>query len=259
MDSAENGLLVVKDKEENGFFLEMRRLAYVAGPMVAVNSSAYFLQVISIMMVGHLGELFLSSTAIAVSFCSVTGFSLVFGLASGLETLCGQANGAKQFEKLGVHTYTGIFSLLLVCIPLSVLWSFMGDILLLVGQDPLVSQEAGKFATWLIPALFAYAILQPLVQFFQVQSLILPLVVSSVSAICCYLVLCWSLIFKFGLGRLGAAISISVSYCLNASVLGLYMVFSSKCSKSRATISMINVFKGMREFFRFGIPSVLNL
>ncbi|KAG2265983.1 hypothetical protein Bca52824_073062 [Brassica carinata] len=216
--------------------------------MVAVNSSAYFLQVISIMMVGHLGELFLSSTAIAVSFCSVTGFSLVFGLASGLETLCGQANGAKQFEKLGVHTYTWIFSLLLVCIPLSVLWSFMGDILLLVGQDPLVSQEAGKFATWLIPVLFAYAILQPLVQFFQAQSLILPLVVSSVSAICCHLVLCWSLIFKFGLGRLGAAISISVSYCLNATVLGLYMVFSSKCSKSRATISMISVFKGMRDF-----------
>ncbi|WZZ71462.1 hypothetical protein YC2023_082832 [Brassica napus] len=245
---AENGLLVVKDKEEDGFFLEMRRLAYVAGPMVAVNSSAYFLQVISIMMVGHLGELFLSSTAIAVSFCSVTGFSLVFGLASGLETLCGQANGAKQFEKLGVHTYTWIFSLLLVCIPLSVLWSFMGDILLLVGQDPLVSQEAGKFATWLIPVLFAYAILQPLVQFFQAQSLILPLVVSSVSAICCHLVLCWSLIFKFGLGRLGAAISISVSYCLNATVLGLYMVFSSKCSKSRATISMISVFKGMRDF-----------
>ncbi|KAF3595029.1 hypothetical protein DY000_02022774 [Brassica cretica] len=221
MDSAENGLLVVKDKEEDGFFLEMRRLAYVAGPMVAVNSSAYFLQVLSIMMVGHLGELFLSSTAIAVSFCSVTGFSLVFGLAIGLETLCGQANGAKQFEKLGVHTYTWIFSLLLVCIPLSVLWSFMGDILLLVGQDPLVSQEAGKFATWLIPVLFAYAILQPLVQFFQAQSLILPLVVSSVSAICCHLVLCWSLIFN----------------------------------KSRATISMISVFKGMREFFRFGIPS----
>ncbi|KAL0742713.1 hypothetical protein Bca4012_084226 [Brassica carinata] len=252
MDSAENGLLVEKDKE-TGIFLEMRRLAYIAGPMVAVNSSAYFIQV-SIMMVGHLGELSLSSTAIAVSFCSITGFSLVFILSSGLETLCGQANGANKFEKLGVHTYTGIFSLLLVCIPLSVMWSFMGDILLLVGQDPLVSQEAGKFATWLIPLLFAYAILQPLVQFFQEQSLILPLVVSSISATSCHLVLCWSLIFKFGIGRFGATISISVSYCLNVTVLGLYMVFSSTCSKSYATISM-SVFKGMREFFRFGIPS----
>ncbi|CAF2195341.1 unnamed protein product, partial [Brassica napus] len=262
MDSAEKGLLVLVGGEEEdeqvnmreGFFQEMRRLGYIAGPMVAVNSSMYFLQVISIMMVGHLGELFLSSTAIAVSFCSVTGFSLVFGLATALETLCGQANGAKQFEKLGEHTYTGIFALFIVSIPLSILWSYMGEILCFIGQDPLVSQEAGKFATWLIPALFAYATLQPLVRFFQAQSLILPLIMSSISALCCHIVLCWCLVFKFGLGSLGAALAISVSYWLNVIVLGLYMVFSSSCGKSRAKISM-NVFKGMREFFRFGIPS----
>ncbi|KAJ0241145.1 Protein DETOXIFICATION 14 [Hirschfeldia incana] len=262
MDSAEKGLLLVVGGEEedeqvsmrDGFFQEMRRLGYIAGPMVAVNSSMYFLQVISIMMVGHLGELFLSSTAIAVSFCSVTGFSLVFGLATALETLCGQANGAKQFEKLGEHTYTGIFALFVVSIPLSFLWSYMGEILCFIGQDPLVSQEAGKFATWLIPALFAYATLQPLVRFFQAQSLILPLIMSSLSALCCHVVLCWCLVFKFGLGSLGAALAISVSYWLNVTVLGLYMMFSSSCSKSRAKISM-NVFKGMREFFRFGVPS----
>ncbi|CAH8297579.1 unnamed protein product [Eruca vesicaria subsp. sativa] len=232
----------------------MGRLSYIAGPMVAVNSSMYFLQVISIMMVGHLGELYLSSTAIAVSFCSVTGFSLVFGLASALETLCGQANGAKQFEKLGEHTYTGMLALFLVSIPLSVLWSYMGEILSFIGQDPQVSQEAGKFATWLIPALFGYATMQPLVKFFQAQSLILPLVMSSVSSICCHVVLCWCLVFKFGLGSIGAAIAISVSYWFNVVVLGLYMTFSSTCSKSRAKISM-SVFEGMREFFQFGVPS----
>ncbi|KAG7659175.1 Multi antimicrobial extrusion protein [Arabidopsis suecica] len=258
MDSAEKGLLVVSDREEvnkkDGFLRETKKLSYIAGPMIAVNSSMYVLQVISIMMVGHLGELFLSSTAIAVSFCSVTGFSVVFGLASALETLCGQANGAKQYEKLGVHTYTGIVSLFLVCIPLSVLWSYIGDILSLIGQDAMVAQEAGKFATWLIPALFGYATLQPLVRFFQAQSLILPLVMSSVSSLCVHIVLCWSLVFKFGLGSLGAAIAIGVSYWLNVTVLGLYMTFSSSCRKSRAPISM-SLFEGMGEFFRFGIPS----
>ncbi|XP_010415810.1 PREDICTED: protein DETOXIFICATION 14-like [Camelina sativa] len=258
MDSGEQGLLVVSDGEEvnrkDGFLKEMKRLGYIAGPMVAVNSSTYVLQVISIMMVGHLGELYLSSTAIAVSFCSVTGFSLVFGLASALETLCGQAYGAKQFEKLGVHTYTGILSLYIVCIPLSVLWSYMGDILSLIGQDPLVAQQAGKFATWLIPALFGYATLQSLVRFYQAQSLILPLIMSSISALCVHVVLCWSLVFKFGLGSLGAAIAIGVSYWFNVTVLGLYMTFSSSGSKTRAPISM-SVFKGMGEFFRFGIPS----
>ncbi|XP_023644100.1 protein DETOXIFICATION 14 [Capsella rubella] len=260
MESADKGLLVKSDGEEeevrekDGFVREMKRLGYIAGPMVAVNLSMDFLQVISIVMVGHLGELFLSSTAIAVSFCSATGFSLVFGLASALETLCGQANGAEQFEKLGVHTYTTILSLYIVCIPLSVLWSYMGDILSLIGQDPLVSQEAGRFATWLIPALFAYATLQPLVQFFQAQSLILPLIMSSISALCCHVVLCWSLVYKFGLGSLGAAIEIGVSYWLNVTVLAFYMTFSSSCSKSRATISM-SVIKGMKEFFWLGIPS----
>ena len=81
MDSAEKGLLVRGEEEDvntkDVLLREMGRLSYIAGPMVAVNSSMYFLQVISIMMVGHLGELYLSSTAIAVSFCSVTGFSLV--------------------------------------------------------------------------------------------------------------------------------------------------------------------------------------
>ncbi|KAL1189946.1 Protein DETOXIFICATION 14 [Cardamine amara subsp. amara] len=258
MDSAEKGLLVVSHREEvnkkDGFFPEMKRLGYIAGPMVAVNSSTYFLQVISMMMVGHLGELYLSSTAIATSFCSVTGFSLVFGLATALETLCGQANGAKQYEKLGVHTYTGMISLFLVCIPLSILWSYMENILIFIGQDPLVSQEAGKYATFLIPALFGYAILQTLVRFFQAQSLILPLIISSISSLCCHVVLCWILVFKFGFGNIGAATAISISYWLNVIVLGLYMTFSSSCSKSRATISM-SAFKGMGEFIRFGIPS----
>lgn len=56
---------------------EMKRLGYVAGPMVAVTLSFYMLQVISLMMVGHLGELALSSSAIAISLASVTGFSLL--------------------------------------------------------------------------------------------------------------------------------------------------------------------------------------
>lgn len=56
---------------------EMKKLGYVAGPMVAVNLSQYFLQVIAVMMVGHLGELYLASTALAISFCAVTGFSVI--------------------------------------------------------------------------------------------------------------------------------------------------------------------------------------
>ncbi|CAK9151293.1 unnamed protein product [Ilex paraguariensis] len=56
---------------------EMKRLCYIAGPMFAVMLSEYVLQVISLTMVGHLGELYLSSSAIALSLCGVTGLSLL--------------------------------------------------------------------------------------------------------------------------------------------------------------------------------------
>ncbi|KAI6686120.1 hypothetical protein NL676_032033 [Syzygium grande] len=56
---------------------EVNRVARIAAPMVVVTSSQYLLQIISVMMVGHLGELSLSSTAMAVSLASVSGFSLL--------------------------------------------------------------------------------------------------------------------------------------------------------------------------------------
>lgn len=61
----------------DGFSEEMKRICVVAGPMVAVVSSQYLLQVVSTMMVGHLGELYLSSAALAISLAGVTGFSLL--------------------------------------------------------------------------------------------------------------------------------------------------------------------------------------
>ncbi|KAE8077229.1 hypothetical protein FH972_015809 [Carpinus fangiana] len=209
------------------FTVELKRLSVLAGPMVAVILSQYMLQVISIMMVGHLGELALSSTAIAISLSGVTGFSFLLGMASALETLCGQAYGAQQYRKLGVKAYTAIFSLILVCIPVSLIWIYMGKILVLIGQDPLISREAGKFIIWLVPALFAYATLQPLVRYFQTQSLILPMLISSCATLCFHIPLCWVLVSNTLLH-----------------------------ARRPAPISM-EIFQGIREFFQFAIPSAV--
>ncbi|XP_042984910.1 protein DETOXIFICATION 12-like isoform X1 [Carya illinoinensis] len=235
---------------------ELKRLGFLAGPMVAVTLSQYLLQVISMMMVGHLGELALSSTAIAISLSGVTGFSLLLGMASALETLCGQAYGAKQYRKLGVQTYSAIFSMILVCIPVSLIWINIGKLLILIGQDPLISHEAGKFTVWLVPALFGYATLQPLVRYFQTQSLVMPMLICSCVTLSFHIPLCWALVFKSGLGNLGAASAISISYWLNVILLGLYMKYSPACAKTRIPISM-ELFQGIGEFFHFAIPSAV--
>lgn len=237
---------------------ETKRMGYMAGPMVAVNLSQYFLQIVSVMMVGHLGELSLSSTAIAISFCAVTGFSPLFGMSSALETLCGQAYGAEQYQKFSIQIHTGIFCLVLVCLPLSLVWIFMGKLLVLMGQDPEISLEAGRFATCLIPALFAYGTLQPLVRYFQTQSLVFPLLVSSLVTIIFHLALCWTLVFHSSFRNLGAAIAIGLSYWLNVILLALYMKYSPDCAKTKTRVRIsMELFPGVREFFSFAVPSAV--
>lgn len=236
------------------FRQEMQSVGYIAVPMITVTLSQFFLQIISTMMVGHLGKLALSSTAIAISLCAVSGFSLIFGMSCALETICGQAYGAQQYRKFGVQIYTAIVCLTLACLPLTLVWIYLGKILILFGQDPLISQEAGKFAVCMIPALLAYGPLQTLVRYFLMQSLISPLVISSCVSLCFHVAFCWLLVFKSALGNLGAAFSIGTSYWLNVIFLGLYMKFSSECERTRVPISM-ELFHGIGEFFRYAIPS----
>lgn len=56
---------------------EMKKQAWLAGPLFTVDVLQYSLQVISVMFVGHLGELPLSGASLATSFASVTGFNLL--------------------------------------------------------------------------------------------------------------------------------------------------------------------------------------
>ncbi|RAL40228.1 hypothetical protein DM860_008368 [Cuscuta australis] len=235
---------------------EAKRLGHLAAPMVAMTLSMNLLLVVSNMMVGHLGELYLSSTSIAVSLAGVTGFSFMLGMASALETLSGQAYGAKQYHKLGTQTYTAIFCLAVISIPLAILWTYMGKILVFVGQDPLISHEAGTFLKWLVPSIFAYSALQPLIRFFQAQSMVYPMLISSFVTLCFHVPLCWVLVFKCGLNNIGAAISIGLSMWGNVLILSLFMKFSTKCAKTRSPVSW-EIFHGVKEFFRYAIPSAI--
>ncbi|KAL0424031.1 UNVERIFIED_CONTAM: protein DETOXIFICATION 14 [Sesamum radiatum] len=178
------------------------------------------------------------------------------GLAGALETLCGQAYGAEQYRQVGTFVYGAILGLFLICLPVSILWMYTGKLLMFLGQDPLVSKEAGIFAVWLIPALFPHAIHQSLILYLQSQSLILPMLLSSPASLLINLVLSWTFIFKLNLGNAGAALSISLSNWLHVFLLGLYVKYSSACKKTHAPFSK-EVFSSLGQFFKFAVPSAM--
>ncbi|CAN1240137.1 Protein DETOXIFICATION 12 [Linum grandiflorum] len=229
------------------FVDEVKRLGYIAGPMVAINLSQYLLQVISLMMVGHLGELQLSSTAIAVSLASVTGFSVIWRTVRDVE-----CTGNSVWASIWSWPISDSWNPNLYCYLLPI----AEKILVFVGQDPTISHEAGKFQMWLIPCLFAYAMAQPLVRYLQAQSLIVPMLVTAVTTLCFHVPVCWALVFKTSLENVGAALAMCLSNWLSFATLALYVKYSPSCAKTMVPIST-DLFHGIGDFFRYAIPSAV--
>lgn len=66
-----------RNLRDGSFTEELKRLISFAAPMAAVVIAQFSLQIISMVMVGHLGNLALASASLASSFCNVTGFSFI--------------------------------------------------------------------------------------------------------------------------------------------------------------------------------------
>ncbi|OEL25140.1 Protein DETOXIFICATION 14 [Dichanthelium oligosanthes] len=86
-----------------GVRVEVKKQLWLAGPLIAGALLQNVVQMISVMYVGHLGELPLAGASMANSFASVTGFNVLLGMASALDTQCGQAYGARQYNLLGIY------------------------------------------------------------------------------------------------------------------------------------------------------------
>ncbi|CAK9142293.1 unnamed protein product [Ilex paraguariensis] len=220
--SSENEVNPRKGFNKAVIFAEVKKQLSLAGPLVSVNLLVNCLQVISIMFVGHLGELALSGASMATSFASVTGFSLM----------------------------SAMVVMLSVSIPLACIWAYAAHILSFLGQDPEISAEAGLYARFMIPSIFAYALLQCHVRFLQAQNNVVPMMLSAGITTLLHLLICWSLVFKSGLGNKGAALANAISYWINVLLLAIYVRISPSCK---------NTWTGFSREALYGIPSYLKL
>ncbi|KAJ4960054.1 hypothetical protein NE237_019964 [Protea cynaroides] len=233
---------------------EMKKQLWLAGPLTCVSFLQFSLQVISIMFVGHLGELPLASACLGTSFASVTGFSLMTGMGSALDTLCGQSYGAKQYHMLGIHMQRGMFVLLLVGIPVAYIWDNTSNILMTLRQDPDISKGAGHYVHYMIPSVFAFGLLQCLNKFLQAQNNVFPMMIISGITTLLHFPVCWFLVFKSGFGNKGAALAMDISYWTCVLLLAIYIKFSAACKLTWTGFSR-EAFHNIISFLRLGIPS----
>lgn len=177
-------------------------------------------------------------------------------MGGAVETFCGQAYGAKQYHMLGVHMQRAMLVLTLLGLPIALLWSCTEQIFTILKQNPQISTQAGIYARWLIPSIFPYGLLQCQVRFLQTQRNTFPLMLSTGIASIVHVTMCWTLVFRFGYGNKGAALSIAIAYWINVLILAIYIMFSPSCQKTWTGFSK----EGMRNllsFLKLAVPSAL--
>ncbi|GKV43326.1 hypothetical protein SLEP1_g50630 [Rubroshorea leprosula] len=251
----ERGTSISSNKK---IFEEVKKQLWLAGPLISVSLLQNFIQIVSVMFVGHLGELPLSGASIGTSFASFTGLSLLTGMASALDTLCGQSYGAKHYQMLGIHMQRAIFVLVIVSIPLAIILANTRSILVFLGQDYDIAKEAGQYASAMVPSLFAYSFLQCLVRFLQAQYIVFPMMLCSGITILFHIPVCWALVFKSGLGSRGAAFANAISHWSNVLLLACYVRFSPSCAKTWTGFSN-EALHNVLTFIRLAIPSAVML
>jgi multidrug resistance protein, MATE family len=88
--SVEEPLLGLRPTVSSCAATEAKRLLRLAGPLVASFILRNAVQMVSVMFVGHLGELPLAGVFLAASLANVTGFCFLTGMAGALDRLCGR-------------------------------------------------------------------------------------------------------------------------------------------------------------------------
>ncbi|KAF2612783.1 hypothetical protein F2Q70_00007274 [Brassica cretica] len=156
-------------EEDGDIMVETKKLWRIVGPSIFTRITTYLILVITQAFAGHLGELELAAISIVNNVIIGFNFGFLLGMATALETLCGQAFGAKKYEMVGVYLQRSWIILFLCSILLLPMHFFATPILKYFGQPDDIAELSGTIAVWVVPINFAFVFFFPLNRFLQCQ------------------------------------------------------------------------------------------
>lgn len=206
------------------FCIESAKVWRIGGPIAFQILCQYGITSVTIVFVGHLGDIQLSAFSIALSVVCTFSFGFLLGMGSALETLCGQAFGAGQVHMLGIYMQRSMIILLATCILVSPLYIFATPILKLLGQRDDIAAPAGVYTLMVLPQLVSLAITFPTQKFLQAQSKVAVLAWIAAFALAAQVVLCWLFVSVLGWGATGAAVAFDLTGWATAITQFVYVV-----------------------------------
>lgn len=179
-------------------------------------------------------------------------------MASAVQTVCGQAYGAKKYRSMGIICQRAIILHLGAAVLLTFIYWFSGPILRAIGQSDSIAATGQIFARGLILQLYAFAISCPMQRFLQAQNIVNPLAYMAVGVFLLHVLLTWLVVYVLDYGLLGAALTLSLSWWILVIVIALYVFLSPSCRHTWTGFSS-KAFQGVWPYFKLTVASAIML
>ncbi|XP_074324605.1 protein DETOXIFICATION 51-like [Apium graveolens] len=193
---------------------ETKSLFKLSFPIAMTALILYARSIISMLFLGHLGDTELAAGSLAMAFANITGYSVLSGLALGMEPLCTQAFGAQRPKLLSLTLQRTILFLLVFSIPITFLWLNISHVLILLHQQPNITALARTYLIFAIPDLLTNSFIHPIRIYLRAQGITHPLTLASLAGTILHLPINILLVSHFKLGVAGVAAASAASNLL---------------------------------------------
>ncbi|XP_052626342.1 protein DETOXIFICATION 40 isoform X1 [Lactuca sativa] len=245
-------------RHQKAMAIELYSLFRLAGPAIIVYLLNNVTSMSTQIFCGHLGNLQLAAASLGNNGVQLFAYGVMLGMGSAVETLCGQAYGAQQFEMLGIYLQRSTILLMATAIPLMFLYIFSKSLLLLIGQSKEIAAAASLFIYGLIPQIFAYAANFPIQKFLQAQSIVNPSAYIAAAMLVVHVIFTYVALYIWGWGLLGASLILSFSWWAIVVAQFVYIVKSDRTKETWTGFSA-QAFSGLWAFLKLSTASAVML
>jgi MATE family multidrug resistance protein len=216
---------------------------------------------IMLTFVGRLGEVQGAAAGLANFYIAVTGIAFCTGILGAEETLCSQAFGAGNMQRVSIVFQRSAVIMVTISIPMGVIWCFTTPLLIALKQDPEVARLAGHFVLIFLPSLPFYLVNDALRRYLICQNLSFPTLMSNAIANSLCIVLGYILILHTPLGFYGMPITMALDNVLQLAILIVWTIKKDlhKPTWRRITKAELLDWRENILFMKLGVPGALML
>merc|ERR1719249_460015 len=166
----------------------------------------------TMLFVGQLPDssFYLGAVGFSQTFVTVTGIAISCGFTTALFTLIPQSIGAGHAKHAAVHIQRSFYITTIVCVMMSVVQFFAGDIMIAIGQPPELKPIITTYCRVPIPYSFSMAFNSILKRLLQSLDMNVPLTYCTLTQLASAAPLLWFFMFYMDFGYWGAAIALNL-------------------------------------------------